>query len=118
MRSDDVVASRTTFVNHAIRVNQVVVSDVGPAALEDVKVPDVADHRGPIAFRRFIAHRRVMRDEMRDSRVVQTPMSGALPVGTPPLGSRHDRRVRIFRRRRLILLAHLYSIGVLWTTWL
>src|SRR5262249_49069134 len=104
--------------NHAIRVNQIVISDVGPAALKDVKVPDVADHRGPIAFRRFIAHRRVMCDQMRDGRVVQTPMSGALPVGTTPLGSPHDRRVCIFRRRGLILLAHLSSIGVLWTTWL
>src|SRR5262249_22111835 len=74
---------------------------------------NAAHELGPIARRRFDAHRRVMNDQVRDRRVVQASMSGNLPVGTFPLGSRHYRRLRI---SRVILFTHLlllmFCVGV------
>src|SRR5262245_22071723 len=74
-----------------------------------MKVPNAAHERGPIARRFFDAHRRVMNDRVRNGRVAQASVSSNLSVGTSPLGSRHDRRLRVFR---LILFAHLSSIDL------
>src|SRR5262245_57924106 len=74
-----------------------------------MKVPNAAHERWPIARRLFDAHRRVMNDQVRDGRIAQASVGSDLSVWAPPLCSRHDRRLRVFR---LILFAHLSSIDL------